>query len=47
MKLRAEFDQQRWAGPASGSGPNGPGGAEDYENEPPLLEELGCKSITY
>ena len=33
------------AGPASGSGPGGHGGgAEDYENEPPLLEELGINA---
>ena len=32
------------AGPAAGSGPGGGAGAEDYENEPPLLEELGINA---
>ena len=33
------------AGPADGSGPGGGvAGAEDYENEPPLLEELGINA---
>ena len=32
------------AGPAPGGGTAGGAGGEDYENEPPLLEELGGNS---
>ena len=32
------------AGPASGPGPAGGAGGEDFENEPPLLEELGINA---
>jgi len=32
------------AGPAPGAGPAGGAGGEDYENEPPLLEELGINA---